>query len=109
MKEILCEPEQFTNCIIFMSMYCDIVWGEKGNTEKCEFNSRTVANYPRKFPRGHLSFLGPGAEKKWYGTCSDKPDGKWDETAEHMMLIFSEAPHPIFRATSALERGELKK
>ena len=47
-------------------------------------------------------------KRKWYGTYSDKPDGKWDETAEQKMLNFSEAGHPTFRATSALERAELK-
>ena len=33
---------------------------------------------------------------------------KWDKTAENLMLNFAESGHPIFRATSALERGELK-
>ena len=37
-----------------------------------------------------------------------KPDGDWDKTAEQMMLNFAESSHPIFRATSALERGELR-
>ena len=31
-----------------------------------------------------------------------------DKTAKDMMLNFSESGHPIFRATSALERGGLK-
>ena len=106
MKDLQCEPEQFKDRIIFMSMYNDIVWGEQGNTEKCENNSVTVANYARRFPRGRWSFLGPGSEKKWYGTYSDKPDGDWDETAERMMLIFSCSSHLKFRATNALERGE---
>ena len=39
-----------------MPMYNDIAWQEKGNTERCEYNSQTVANYARKFPRGHWSF-----------------------------------------------------
>ena len=108
LEEIQCEPEQFNDRIIFMSMYNDMVWREKGNTEKCEFNSRTVANQARRFHRGQWSFLGPGSEKEWCGTYSDKLDGKWDEMAEQMMLNFSEAAHPIFPATSALERGELK-
>ena len=56
----------------------------------------------------HWSFLGPGSEKKWYGTCSDKPDGVWDKFAEDMMLEFAEVAHLIFRASSALERGELR-
>ena len=32
----------------------------------------------------------------------------WDKTAEQMMLNLAESSHPIFRATSALERGELR-
>ena len=33
---------------------------------------------------------------------------KWDKTAEGIMLNFAESGHPVFRASSALERGELK-
>ena len=40
--------------------------------------------------QGHWSFLGPGSEKKWYGTHVHKPDGEWDEVAEIMMINFSE-------------------
>ena len=69
-------------------------------------NSRQVANYARRFHRGHGSCLGAGSEKKWYGTYSDKPDGVWDKNAE-MMIEFSETAHPVFRASSALERVEL--
>ena len=35
MEDIQCEPEQFNDRFMFMSMYNDVVWGEKGNTEKC--------------------------------------------------------------------------
>ena len=41
-------------------------------------------------------------------TYSDKPDGSWDKTAEKMMVNFSESGHPILRASSAFERGELR-
>ena len=41
MTELQCEPEQSKGRIIFMSMYNDIVWGERGNTEKCILNSVT--------------------------------------------------------------------
>ena len=95
MKDLLCEPEHFNNRIIFMSMYNDIVWEEKGNTERCEYQSQTVANYARRFPCGRWSFLGLGSEKKWYGTYSDKPDGAWDKTAEQMMLNFAGTSHPM--------------
>ena len=55
-----------------------------------------VADYARRFPRGQWSFLGPGSEKKWYGTYSDKPDGIWDKTAEKMMLEVAETIPPCF-------------
>ena len=71
-------------------------------------NSVTVANYARRFSRGRWSFLGPGSEKKWYRTYSDKPGGDWDKIAEIIMLNFAESGHSIFRATSALERVELR-
>ena len=57
MTELQCEPEQFKGRMIFMSMYNDIVWGERGNAEKGESNFREVANHARKFPRGRWSFL----------------------------------------------------
>ena len=108
MKDVKCELEHFNDRIIFMSMYNDVAWWEKGNTETCEYNSKKIADYARKFQRGRWSFLGPGSEKKWCGTYSDKPDGSWDKTAHQMMMNFSESGHPIFRASSAFERGELR-
>ena len=85
-------------------MYNDIIWGERGNTEKCEMNSVTVANYARRFLLGRWSFLGAGSEKTFHGTYSAKPGGDWDRTAERRMLNFAESGHPIFRATSAVKR-----
>ena len=41
-------------------------------------------------------------------THTYKPNGKWDRVAEDMMLNFSESGHPVFRRSSALERGDLK-
>ena len=106
MRESQCEPEEFKGRIIFMSKYNDIVWRERGKTEKCLMNSLTVANFARRFTHGRWSFLGLGSEKKWYGTHAHKPDGEWDKTAEGMMLNFAESGHPVYRATIALERGE---
>ena len=52
--------------------------------------------------------LGPGSEKKWYRTCPDKLDGNWDRTAEMMTLrLTTKSGHPMFRASSAFERGDL--
>ena len=78
MTEIKCEPEQFPDRIISMSMYNDIVWGEKGNKEMCVANSLNVTEYARRFAPGHWSFLGPKSEKKRYGTHTCKPNGEWD-------------------------------
>ena len=50
-------------------------------------------------------FVEPGSEKKWYGY---KPNGEWDDVAEHMLLNFSESGDPVFRGTSALERRTLR-
>ena len=66
-------------------------------------NTVKVANCARRIPLGRCSFLGPGSEKKWHGTYSDKPDGDWDKTAEQVMLNLAESSHPLFLATSALQ------
>ena len=95
--------------IIFMSMYNDIVWRERGNKEHCIANCVKITEQARKFPEGRWSFLGLGSEKKWYGTHTHKQDGGWDKTSESMMLNFAESWHPVFRATNALERGEKKE
>ena len=87
-----------------MPLYNDIQWKAKRNKERCEYNSQTVANCARKFPRGHWSFLGRGSEEKRYGTYTDRPDGSWNQSAENVMAHFSGSGHPIFRASSAFER-----
>ena len=108
MTEKQFEPEQFLGRIIFTSMYNDIVWGEKGNTDLCTANSQIVAEYARKFAHGHWSFLGLGSENEWYGTHTYKPNGKCNRVAEDMMLNFSESGHPAFCGSSSLERGNVK-
>ena len=50
----------------------------------------------------------PGSDKKWYGTHVNKPDGEWEKTAEGMMLNFAESGHPVFCASSTLERAALQ-
>ena len=68
-----------------------------------------VSKYARRFPCGRWSFLRPVSDKKLYKTCSDKPDGNWDRTAEMMILqLNTEAGHQHFRASSALERRDLE-
>ena len=38
MRDLQCEPEHFKDRIIFMSMYNDIAWREKGSAERFEYN-----------------------------------------------------------------------
>ena len=63
----------------------------------------------KRFPLGHQSFLGPGEEEKWYGTHSYKPEGQWNSTADVMVANFKDSGHRFFKASSALDRGFLKK
>ena len=61
-----------------MSMYNDIDWRKRGNSENCIANAHRVTEYTRRFTRGHWSFPGPGSEQKWYETHANKPDEEWD-------------------------------
>ena len=85
MIESKCEPEHFQGRTIFMSMFCDIDWTKRGSKENCIATAFRVTEYARRFTRGHWPFLGPGSEKKLYGTRVNKPDGECDRTAEDMI------------------------
>ena len=43
------EPEKFTDCIIFRSMFNDIVWNT--NDENCVSNAKKVNNYAERFSK----------------------------------------------------------
>ena len=108
LKTLDCDPEHFQGRIIFMSMFNDISWRNKDNELVCSANALIVGLYAKRFAPGHWSFLGPGSETKWYSTKNVKPEGQWDKVAEIMKKRFQESRHPIFRATSAVDRGHLK-
>ena len=52
MRELQCEPENFTGRILFMSMFNDTVWDVKGNGEICEKqfkdNKRVCSKIPSR-------------------------------------------------------------
>ena len=102
-------PEIFTGRILFMSMFNDILWRSKDNKKECEANAQLVSLYARRLGAGQWSFIGPGSEKKWYSISEDSPQGIWDKIAERMLLEFAESGCPVFRATTPLSRGHLKK
>ena len=103
-----CTREEFPGRIIFVSMFNDIICGNEGNELTCLENSPKVSDYARRFAVGRWSFLGPGSETKRRATDSVKPAGEWDSVAAHMLKNLGQSGHPIFRATSALDRGQLK-
>ena len=67
-QKMMGDPADFKGRVIFTSMFNDIVRDAKGNDELCVGDSEAITEYAERFPRGHWSFLGPGSEKKWYGT-----------------------------------------
>ena len=91
-----------------MLMFNDISCGTKNNEEECLAHAKVVSLYARKFGTGKWSFIGPGAEKKWYSMKVDSPQGIWDNIAEKILLKFAESGCPIFRASTPLSRGKLK-
>ena len=103
------DPAQFQGRIIFLSMFNDIIWRIKDNEQECVANATLVSVFAKRFPAGCWSFLGLGSEKKWHSTYNKRPRGEWDRVAELMMIKFRESGHPVFRATSPLSRGTLKK
>ena len=85
-----------TNCVLHMEKVFSIVRQRHGRSPTDQMTAIWCA------------FLSVGFEKKWYGSHLPKPDGECDKTAEDMMVNFVESGHPVFRATNALERGELR-
>ena len=51
-----------------MSMFNDIDWTKRGIPERCIPNSEQVKKNAETFSQRLWTFLGPGDEKKWYGT-----------------------------------------
>ena len=102
-------PETFTGRILFMSMFNYISCGTRDNEQECLANAPLVSLYARKFGKGQWSSIGLGSEKKWYSMEKDCPQGIWDKLAEKMLIEFAESGCPIFRATTPLSRGQIKK
>ena len=89
------EPQKLSDQIIFMSMFNDIDWTKQGNDGLCISNLEKVKEYAKRFSQGHWTFLGPGEEKKWYGTLLYTPERKWDS---QMVERFKDTGHPVFQS-----------
>ena len=86
-------PCGFTGRITFMPLLNDIEWWTKDTEQTCLANATEVTEYAKQFKLGHLCFKGPGHEKGWYRSCSNKPSGTWDRIARKMTQIFEETSH----------------
>ena len=82
---------------------------KRGNSERCFQIPNRVNNYAVRFSRGHWTFLGPRDEKKFHGTPSYTPEGKWDSIAAQMVQRVKETSQPVFKSISALSRGILTR
>ena len=102
-------PENFSDRIIFMSMFNDIVPEEKDNEDSCALTSRKIKEDASKFKDGHWAFLGPGEESKWDQGYATDDGGKRDLRGSQMVEIFENSGHPVFQGISPLGRGILKK
>ena len=104
MGKLQFEPENFTSRIIFTSMYNDIVWCENGNTEECSQNSLKVSKYASFVAVvGHSWDL----DRKRNGTRPVLINQT--ELQKLWCSNYIQNPrHPIFRASSAFERGDLE-
>ena len=94
-----------SSCQCLMTLH-----GEKTEAQRSVFG---ILLKVRSTSAGFLAVVGHSwdLDQKRNGakTCSDKPDGNWDRTAEIMILqLTAESGHPLLRASSAFERGAVE-
>ena len=82
--------------------------GQEMETKKCVFGPCRSQGVRKKTFNWTVVIPETRNRRAWYGTHTHKPDGLWNNSAEMMMLHLRESGHPIFRATSALDRGSFK-
>ena len=75
LEKLKIQPEEFTDWIIFMSMFNDTEW-KNTNDENYVSNAEKVKNYAMRFPQGDWTFLGPRSEEKRYGSSSHAQKGQ---------------------------------
>ena len=96
------EPEKITDRIIFC---VSVQWHRLDKKRKwwnLYFEFGKSHGIREEILARTLDVLGPGSEKKWYGTLSYTPEGKWDSR-------FKGTGHPVLKSISDLRRGILKK
>ena len=107
MIETQCEPEQFQGRIIFMSMYNDIVWGEKENEELCVCEFPNRSRLCKNIRARMLVVSSARIRKEVVRNSYVQTEWKMGSCRGEMMINFSESGHLAFRGCSALARGDL--
>ena len=104
-------PKYFDDKIIFMSMFSDIAWTKKGNTEKSLHDAKEVAAFATKFKPKHWCILGPALDGKHVWTAnSNELQGQWDIVGLQMADILKcHTSHPIRQPTEQLSLGQYGK
>ena len=93
------------------SSSCQCTTTLKGEQKETKKDVNTIQRQFRNMILHSLAVIGLSwslDQNNWYGTCTEKLDRSWETIAEDMVANFSDSGHPIFRASSALERGELR-
>ena len=106
MTEMKCEPEQFQGRILLCQCITTL-YGEKRKPRNlcCQFfyGFRLCSKI-----RATTLVVCWAWIRKEVVQNSRKPNGEWDDVADIMMMNFNESGHPVFRGSSAFERGDLK-
>ena len=101
--------QEFTDWIIFMSMFNDVDRKKKGNDEINLYSKfRESPDIREEILAGTLDVPRSWRWKEvvWKETCP--PKRKWDSVASPMVQRFKETSHPVFTSANALSRGILR-
>ena len=104
-------PEILTGRILCMSMFNDFFLVEQETMKKNVWqmlDSYLCMQEDLEKDNGHSLVL-VLRKSGMYCIKEDTPQKLWDKIAERMVLKFAESGCPIFRATSPLSRGRLKR
>ena len=76
------------------------LYGEKKETKTCVLRIPSTWQNMQEDSRQVIG--------RFLARIGNKPNGEWDNVVDIMMINFCESGHPVFRGSSALERGDLK-
>ena len=102
------KPEEFMDEIIFISMFNDIDWSER-EWWNLHLEHRKSQGLLDEILARTLDVSGSWVGKEVVWWIFLPPKGEWDPTAFEMVQRFKKSGHAVFKSTSALSRGILKR